>query len=101
MNAWLYQGGYPIVFVDYDRILHQFVLTQTPKLNTDNQSTKTEWPVPVWTSCAVQSVVEKLHWILPGQNLALNLINLTETIDKNAVIFNQNQVVYYKLVYRY
>lgn len=102
MRTWLYQGGYPIVFVDYDDKVHQFILTQTPKLHSTNQTAKkAEWPIPVWTSCAIESVNEQLYWIRPGQNLALNLVDLTQTIDKNAVIFNQNQVVYYRLVYRY
>lgn len=100
MKVWLHQPGHPIVFVNFDREVNQFVISQTPKL-IGNFTTKTEWPIPVWTECAINSKLPQIHWLKPGMNLALNLMDLTETNDTNAVIFNQNQAVYYKLTYKY
>lgn len=101
VHYWLHQPGHPIVFINYDKQVRQFVLSQTPKLVDNNQTLKVEWPIPVWTSCALHSKDEQLHWLRPFESLSLKLNDLTSSNDTNAVIFNANQAVYYKLSYRY
>ena len=101
MSAWLHTSGYPIVFINYDENVHQFIFSQTPKIVGNFSLPQIEWPVPIWASCSINSRPDKLHWLKPGESLALNLIDLTETNDKNAVFFNSEKVVYYMLIYRF
>ncbi|KAI6243708.1 Tricorn protease-interacting factor F3 [Aphelenchoides fujianensis] len=95
LNAWLRQGSHPIVFIAYDKSVHQFVFTQKPKLHTRSaRSRRVQWPIPVWIDCAAGSVPERLFWLLPGRELVLRLSDLTLTNDSNAVAFNRNRSVY-------
>jgi aminopeptidase N len=101
MSAWLYQPGYPIVFIDFDQNVQQFVISQRPEIVNNQTSHLIEWPIPIWTTCAINSKLEKLFWIKPNSSLAFHLTDVTTLNDTNAVIFNQNRAFYYKLVYRY
>ncbi|KAI6226896.1 Peptidase M1, membrane alanine aminopeptidase,N-terminal domain-containing protein [Aphelenchoides besseyi] len=103
MRSWLTQGSYPIVTVTYDKSVHQFVLSQKPKLYSRSlRSRRAQWPIPIWIDCVAGTVKEKLYWLLPGHQIVLSLSQLTETQDYNAVAFNRNyENVYYEISYRY
>uniref|UniRef100_A0A0N5C9V0 Peptidase_M1 domain-containing protein n=1 Tax=Strongyloides papillosus TaxID=174720 RepID=A0A0N5C9V0_STREA len=96
-KSWLYQGSYPLVFIDFDEQSKLFTLSQTPKYgNSQNR-----WLIPIWVDCAAGTVSEKLFWITKNSNLVLHINDLTKTNKSAAVAFNRNRSVYYNIVYNY
>ncbi|CEF60137.1 Peptidase M1, membrane alanine aminopeptidase,N-terminal domain-containing protein [Strongyloides ratti] len=96
-KSWLYQGSYPLVFIDFDEENKLFTLSQTPKYGNP----KNRWLIPIWVDCAVGTVPEKLFWITKNSNLVLHINDLTKTNKSAAVAFNRNRSVYYSVIYNY
>uniref|UniRef100_A0AC35FS19 Peptidase M1 membrane alanine aminopeptidase domain-containing protein n=1 Tax=Panagrolaimus sp. PS1159 TaxID=55785 RepID=A0AC35FS19_9BILA len=96
-SSWLYQGSHPIIFIDYDKEMKRFILSQTPKMGPRN----IQWKIPIWIDCIVGTKRETLYWIPKNQQLILDLQNLTTSDSKDAVAFNRNKAVYYQISYRY
>uniref|UniRef100_A0A0N4ZAS8 Peptidase_M1 domain-containing protein n=1 Tax=Parastrongyloides trichosuri TaxID=131310 RepID=A0A0N4ZAS8_PARTI len=96
-KSWLYQGSYPLVFVDYDDDSKLFTLSQTPKYGNP----KSKWLIPIWVDCAAGTIPEKLFWITKTSNLVLHINDLTKTNRSAAVAFNRNRSVYYTVIYNY
>uniref|UniRef100_A0A7E4W510 Peptidase_M1 domain-containing protein n=1 Tax=Panagrellus redivivus TaxID=6233 RepID=A0A7E4W510_PANRE len=96
-SVWLHQGSHPIVFIDYDKSLNRFILTQTPKMG----SPEARWPIPIWTECVSGKRKPQLHWIPRNKQLVLDLDQLTGTNSSSGVAFNRKKTVYYQLSYRY
>uniref|UniRef100_A0A914BVR6 Aminopeptidase n=1 Tax=Acrobeloides nanus TaxID=290746 RepID=A0A914BVR6_9BILA len=93
LSAWLHQGSHPIVFIDYDPILKQFCLSQTPKMGSND----VRWSIPIWIECVYGTVAETLHWISPDSQLILDLNKVTLTNSTQAVAFNRNPSLMFKL----
>ncbi|KAI1727620.1 peptidase family m1 domain-containing protein [Ditylenchus destructor] len=97
LHVWLHQESHPIVFIDYDKSLSQFLLSQTPKLGPRIN----RWPIPVWVDCLEATVPERLYWIERDKQLILNLHEITTTNLTTKVAFNRNRPVYYQMSFRY
>ncbi|KAH7705720.1 glutamyl aminopeptidase-like protein [Aphelenchoides avenae] len=97
LTSWLYQGSHPIVFVDYNPQLRQFVFSQRPKIGP----LSLQWHVPIWIDNIEGTTPERLFWIPAGVQLVLDLDELTLMNDTEAVAFNRTRAVYYELSFRY
>ncbi|KHN75650.1 Tricorn protease-interacting factor F3, partial [Toxocara canis] len=95
--GWLYQGSYPIVFIDFDKSMSQFCFSQIPKAG----DMSARWYIPIWIECMTSTTNETLYWILPNQQLIIDLEQITDQNTTDAVAFNRNKAVYYQIIYRY
>ncbi|CAD5235708.1 unnamed protein product [Bursaphelenchus xylophilus] len=98
LKSWLYTGSQPIVIIEYNSTNQSFTVSQTGQVV---ELSANRWFIPIWIECLAGSMPEKLHWILPTENLILPLQSLTSTNGTDSVAFNRNRSVYYQVSYRY